>query len=161
MAGQLDQVGHIAQLEQQPRQALQRAAAHADAAGVHNLVAVDLYQRGARAHRHDHDGVGLDGILGAQAVALKLPHLAGGQAIDGRVDVAAAHAGEHHMLHVAQRDAVVVEILAEGSKQRGDGVAGVDKHGRDHFVVVQAHNLGGAAAHIDAYDKSHKTNVCM
>jgi len=93
--------------------------------------------------------------LGAQAVGEKLVGLLCGQAVDGRVDIGSAHAGEHDTFHVGQVDVVVVQKLAKSAIERGDGVGGLDPQGRDDLALADAHNLGGRDAHVDAYCYLH------
>ena len=55
------------------------------------------------------------------------------------------------MLYVAQRDAIVIDIFAKGSKERGNGVCRSDKQRVTQlFTITQSHNLGGASTHIDS-----------
>ena len=73
------------------------------------------------------------------------------QAIDRGSYSACSHASKHHLLHIFERNVIVIQIFTEGSEQRSDRVVGFDVHGGlDGGAILNAHNLGRTAAHVYA-----------
>jgi len=121
----LGQLGHlldITRVEHDARQTFQRAATDADTTDMAHVVAVALHERGTCAHRDDDRMVEFRLKTGTETVGHELLGLRRGQSVDGRVDIGRTYAREHHLLDILQVDVVVMQVLAEGTVKRGDGI---------------------------------------
>ena len=113
--GQALNLLRVARVQHHSAQALQRAAANADTTDMLDVVTVTLYEAGTSTHRH-HDSFGQPTLeTCAQTIGHKFVDLLCRNAIQVLVNVACAYARQHHLLHVAQRYLVVVQILAKGT----------------------------------------------
>ena len=94
--------------------AFQRASANAEASDMADVAAVALYETRSCAHRYDDGLVQSRFKTGPQAIGNKLVDLLCGDAVDRAVDIAGTHASQHHLLHIAQLNLIVVQVFAEG-----------------------------------------------
>ena len=120
------------------------------------VVTVALYDRRSSAKTDNKHTVELSFISCTESVSNKLLCLIGRKSIYGFVDVSAAYARKHHLLNIAELDVILMQIFAEGSIERRNGVGGTNTYRRQHLaLLVNAHNLCRAYAYVNAYNYSH------
>ena len=120
------------------------------------VVTVALYDRCSGAKTHHKHTVELGFIACSESVSNKLLCLIGRKSIYGFVDVSTAYTRKHHLLNIAELDMILMQILAEGSIERRNGVGSTNANWRQHLaLLVNADNLCSAYAYINAYYYSH------
>ena len=120
-----------------------------------DFVTFTLHEARSRAHRHNNGFVQPAFKTCSQAIGNKLIDLLGRYAIDILIDVCRTDARDHHLLHVGQLDAVVVQKLAESTIKRRHLIGSSNADGRNDTSFAQSDNLRGRYAHVNTYNHSH------
>ena len=156
-------MGKAAAADELAAEAHHGPAANAAAADVADLVAVDAGEGGARAHAHNDAVVQAGDIPAAQTDGLKFIHLADGDAVKILLQEGGAHARDHDLIDLRELQPLIVQKMAEGPVGGGERIGGPDPVGAKDRPVLQADDLGGAAADVDADDIAHmqKTPYAM
>ena len=160
----LSQFGHlfdIVGLEHDATQPLQGAAANARTTDVADVIAVAFHETGARAHAHDNHLLQPAFVACPQSVGDKFLRFGRGQPVDVFVNIGRTYSRDHHLRHIAQLDAIVVQIFSEGAIKRRDGVGGSDSERIEHGSFgVDTHDFGGADTHINTDDDTRMGVFC-
>ena len=124
-----------------------------------DILTVALHQGSTCSHAHHDHLVLLRLIAGTQSVGDKLLCLGGGQTVDRFIDISCADTREHHMLHIFQRDLIIIEILAEGTIQRGYRVGSLNTDRGNDDALTKTYNLRGTDTHIDSNNYTHNATL--